>query len=68
MSNEKQKFGVLDENVESKIFTSGQWMKSCGVGEIELIVKLSNKSTNRVKLTNFAIFVPELKSNLISIP
>lgn len=59
---------MLDENVESKVFTaSGQWIKSCSVGEIKLNVKLSNKSTNQVKITN-AIFVPELKSNLISIP
>lgn len=67
MSNEKQKFYVFDESVESKVFTaSDQWIKSYGVGKIELNVKLNDKKTNRVKLTN-AIFVPELKNNVILI-
>lgn len=68
MTNEKRKFTTLDESIDSKVFiASDQWIKSCGVGEIVLNVKMNNKRTNRVKLKN-AIFVPELKNNLISIP
>lgn len=51
MSNEKQKFGILDESVEAKVFTaSDQWMKSYGVDEIILNIKLNDKKTNQVKL------------------
>jgi len=68
MSNERQKFTVLNESIESKVYTaSDQWLKTNGVGEIEINIRLNNKTTNRVKLTN-AIYVPELKNNLISIP
>jgi len=68
MSNERQKFSVLNKSVESKIYTaSDQWLKTNGVGEIEINIKLNNKTTNRVKLTN-TIYVPGLKNNLISIP
>jgi len=66
MSNERQKFSVLNESVESKVYTvSDQWSKTNGDDEIEINIKLNNKTTNRVKLTN-AIYVPELKNNLIS--
>lgn len=65
MTNEKRKFVTLDESVNSKVFTaSDQWIKSCGVGEIVLNEKLNDNRTNRVKLKN-AIFVPELKNNII---
>jgi hypothetical protein len=59
------KFSVLDESAESKVFTAAdQWLKSCGIGEIVLNVKINKRSTNRVKLTN-AIYVSKLKNNLI---
>lgn len=67
MSNEKQKFSVLNENKGLKVNTAcGQGTKSCGIGEIQLNVKLSNRKSNRIRLTN-AIYVPELRNNLISI-
>jgi len=53
MSNERQKFSVLNGSVESKVYTaSDQWLKANGVGEIEINIKLNNKTTNQVKLTN----------------
>lgn len=67
MSNEKQKFSVFNETRGLKVNTAcGQWTKSCGTGEIRLNVKSSNRKTNRIKLTN-AIYVPELRNNLISV-
>lgn len=68
MSNEKRKFATLDENIKSKVFTaSDQYVKSYATDEIVLDVKINNKRTSPVKL-KVAIYVSDLKNDLISIP
>lgn len=67
MSNDRQSFTTFNANEKLRVnMACDQWTNSHGIGEIELNVKLKNKKTNRIKLSN-VIHVPALRNNLISI-
>ncbi|XP_071648509.1 uncharacterized protein [Temnothorax longispinosus] len=55
------------ESVQGNVYTAGeQSVKSLGIGEIRMEVKLNNRATNRIRLEN-TIYVPSLRNNLVSV-
>jgi len=67
MCNDKKQFSELDENVHGDVYTAaGHSVKSLGVGDIRMDVKLSHRVSNNIKLQD-AIYVPNLRNNLVSI-
>jgi len=67
MCNNKQRFSKLDENVHGDVYIAAEHsIKSHGVGEIQMDIKLNNRVSNNIKLQN-AIYVPNLRNNLVSV-
>lgn len=67
MCNDKNAFETLSERPISKISTAGKEnITSCGIGTVRINIKLRDK-VESIKLTD-VLYVPELRSNLLSVP
>lgn len=67
MCNDEQIFSNLNKDSQLKVYTAGeQFIKSNGVGDVNLSVKLNRYVTNPVKLKN-TLCVPGLRNNLLSV-
>lgn len=67
MSNDERIFSNLNKDSQLKVYTAGeQFIKSNGVGDININAKINRYVTNPVKLKN-ALCVPGLRNNLLSV-
>lgn len=68
MCNDKKWFLDLNESVQGDVCTAGEHrIKSFGVGEIRMDIKLNRQVYNNIKLKD-VIYVPNLRNNLVSVP
>lgn len=67
MCNDERIFTNLNKDNQLRVYTASEhFIKSNGVGEVNLSVKLNRRTTNSVKLKN-ALCVPGLRNNLLSV-
>jgi len=67
MCNDKRIFETIKDDNQLKVYTAAEhFVKSNGVGDINLNIKTNQNVTNSVKLKN-ALYVPELRNNLLSV-
>lgn len=67
MCNDERIFTTLNKDYQLKVYTVGEhFVKSNGVGDVNLSAKLNRYVTNSVKLKN-ALCVPGLRNNLLSV-
>lgn len=66
MCNDKQKFEIINNNEQSKVYTATKsHAKSTGTGDVTLKVQI-NRRENSVKLKD-TMCVPDLRNNLLSV-
>jgi len=69
MCNNKQKFGALNKDEHTRVYTASEhFIESVGSGDVNLNLRTNKRvEINSVKIQN-ALCVPELRNNLLSVP